>query len=266
MDRRNHEANTRWSELFRNLKDARLRDAYGLFLLESPRVIQTAAEIGLPVRCVLTTESHWERLAPLLPEAEVLLVEAQEVNEIAGYRVRGALALADRPAREAHSVSALDHLIQAKGARVVLADRVSDPDNIGSLFRNATSLGADAVVLSPGCCDPLYRKVIRTSMGTVFKMPYVIAEDWEATLDWLRHTLGLRLIAAETGTGARPLSELQPSARLGILFGSEGEGLGPVSRAAVEAMYEIPMSGEVPSMNVAASSAVFLYEVGRARS
>ena len=148
---------------------------------------------------------------------------------------------------------------------MMLAEGLTNVDNMGALFRNAAAFGVDGIVLDPTCCDPLYRKAIRVSMGHVLSIPYAVSQDWVGDLKRLKNEWGMLLIAAEATPDARPLWEVPRSSRTAIIFGSEGHGLSSATLALCDAVCEIPMSGNVPSVNVAVASAVFLYELNRPR-
>jgi tRNA G18 (ribose-2'-O)-methylase SpoU len=198
----------------------------------------------------------------------VYACELKLMHEIAAFHIhRGVLAAGVRPEPAELSLHAsLGHLrpeaCRAQ-VRVVLAEGLTNVDNMGALFRNAAAFGANALVLDSACCDPLYRKAIRVSMGHALSVPYAVSDNWLPDLRRLRDEWGLTLIAAESTPDARPLWEMPHTDRIGILFGSEGHGLAAETLAMCDAVCGIPMAGEVPSINVAVASAVFLYELQR---
>jgi len=213
-------------------------------------------------RSVLTTPSALAGLEDLLalhPDVPVYLGTAAVMREMLGYRfARGCLALG-----VARTPLTPDALLAACMPRLIVAlDRVSNPDNVGGVFRNARALGADAVLLSPGCCDPLYRKALRVSMGGALELPFAWAPEWPAELGLLRGA-GFAVVAL-TPEGDVELPALAPEryARLVLVVGSEAAGVGePVLRTA-DARVRIAMAAGVDSLNVAAATAIALHRLG----
>jgi tRNA G18 (ribose-2'-O)-methylase SpoU len=151
------------------------------------------------------------------------------------------------------------------GARaVVVLEDLTDVDNLGALARHAAAFGADAMLLSPRCADPFYRKAIRTSLGAVFGLPIVRARAWPGDLEGLRAG-GLPVIGAVVDDGATPLAQFPPPARFALLLGAEGPGLSAAARAACDHLVTIPMSAGADSLNVATAGAIFLYALLRSR-
>ena len=146
---------------------------------------------------------------------------------------------------------------------VVLEDLV-DVDNVGAITRNAAAFGADALVLSPRCADPFYRKAIRVALGAVFFLPIVRLSSWPHDLQALKQTHDLTLVGAVVDPTATPLPQATRPDRLAILFGSEGPGLSTAARAACDALVTIPMAPTADSLNVATAAAVALYHFQRA--
>jgi tRNA G18 (ribose-2'-O)-methylase SpoU len=244
---------------FTDLTDVDLRSARepaeGLFLAEGEKVVLRALAAGYEPRAVLC-EAKWlggleEALAA--HDCPVYVASPELLRAVTGYRVhRGALASMRRRA-----LPSLEALLTSARRVVVLEDLV-DHTNVGAVFRNAAALGVDAVVVSPACADPLYRRSVKVSMGTVLAVPWTRADDWPGALDVLR-SQGFRLLAMSpepTGV-ALPAADLTPP--VAVLLGTEGEGL---TRTAIERCDEsvrIPMAGGIDSLNVAAASAVVLY-------
>jgi tRNA G18 (ribose-2'-O)-methylase SpoU len=186
-----------------------------------------------------------------------VLVAPQEVLDgVTGFHIhRGCLAIGERPAGVA--------LPENARAIVVLEDLV-DVDNLGAMARNAAALGADALLLSPRCADPFYRKAIRVSMGTVFSLPIVRAARWPEDLLALRES-GLTLIAAVVDPGALPLGQLSPPPRFALVLGSEGPGLSHAVKTACDVRVTIPMAA-ADSLNVATAGAILLHHLVASRS
>jgi tRNA G18 (ribose-2'-O)-methylase SpoU len=257
--------------VYRDLRDKDLRRLHGaLYIAESEMVVRQVLRTPARLHSVLVVEQRLHRLIDLLellPAGVPIYLCSKAVAEsIAGLHIhRGMLAAGYRPDAAALSLEgALGHLRDRKRFCLVLAEGISDVDNMGSIFRNAAAFGADGLVLAPSCCDPLYRKAIRTSVGHALTLPFARSLDWLADLRRLREEWGLTLIAAETVAGAVPVREAPRAARLGLLVGAEGPGVEPESLALCDAVCEIPMVAEAASLNVAAATAVMLYElIGR---
>jgi tRNA G18 (ribose-2'-O)-methylase SpoU len=258
-------------EVFRDVRDRDLRGRDGVFMAESELVIRRLLRTPRIVESLLLSPPRYQRmredLAALPPQVPVFVADLPLMCRIAGFPVhRGALASGRRPGSEQLTLDgALGHLRQAAACRLLLAEGITNVDNMGGLFRNAAAFGLDGVVVDPTCCDPLYRKAIRVSMGHVLTVPYATPADWPEAIDRLRREWGLTLIAAETAPTAIPLAGAPRSQRLGVVVGSEGAGLAPATVSACDAICAIPMAEGVPSLNVACASAVFLYELSGRR-
>lgn len=257
--------------VFRDLRDKDLRRLHGaLFVAESEMVVRQLLRTPARLHSLLVVEQRLHRLGDLLarlpPTVPIYLCTKVVAESIAGLHIhRGMLAAGYRPSDEDLSLDrALGHLKSRERLALVIAEGLSDVDNMGSLFRNAAAFGADGILLDPSCCDPLYRKAIRTSVGHALTLPYARSRDWPGDLERLRRDWGLVLIGAETAPQARPVWQARPGPRLGVLVGAEGSGLSPAAMAACDAICEIPMVAEAASLNVAAATAVMLYElIGR---
>lgn len=249
-----------------SLTDAGLRTSlearHGLFIAEGDKVISRALAAGYPVRSMLLTAAGLARLRALAGHcaAPVYLVSDGVAQRLTGYRVhRGALASVARP-----PLPPVGQLLAAARRVVVLEDLV-DHGNVGAVFRCAAAFGADAVILSPRCADPLYRRAVKVSMGAVFAVPHARMTGWYDGLDELR-AAGFRLLALTPEQSATPIGAALPAGagpadRVALLLGCEGDGLSARwIRAADEAVC-IPMSASamalgVDSLNVVAAAAV----------
>lgn len=233
-------------------------------ILESLNVIEAAVGQGVVLRSVLVDERHLETLLERIPVlatdgTPVYVANRATLSAISGFRVsRGYFAEAQRSRPH-------DFWQLAPGARrLVVLEALTDVTNVGALFRSASALGADGVVLAPMCADPLNRRSIRVSMGTVFQVPWCVAPTpWPAVaLDalgqWGYLRAGMALV-----DGALRLDDptLKRHERLALLFGGEGWGLSAKALAACDCPVAIPMAHGVDSLNVAASSAVALWEL-----
>jgi len=152
----------------------------------------------------------------------------------------------------------------ARSQHLAVLEGINDHENLGALFRNAAALGVDAVLLGPGCADPLYRRSVRVSMGEVFAVPYARLAPWPGALDEVR-AAGYTLLALTPAHGAVPLQRLPAAARRrpALLLGAEGPGLSRAALAASDLRVAIPMRNGVDSLNVAAAAAVAFWELNR---
>jgi tRNA G18 (ribose-2'-O)-methylase SpoU len=233
-----------------------LEAAHGLFIAEGIKVISRAVAAGYPVRSVLVAERRLGDL-PALPAAAtpVYVVPDELAERLTGYRVhRGALASCGR--KPLPEVAALS----AAARRVIVLEDLVDHGNVGAIFRCAAALGMDAVLLSPRCADPLYRRAVKVSMGAVFAIPYARMTGWHDGLAELRGA-GFRLLALTPDPGATPIGEVVPAERTALLLGTEGDGLSSRWRHMADQSVRIPMAPSaqaagVDSLNVVAAAAI----------
>lgn len=232
--------------------------ARGLFVAEGRLVVDRLVRGGrYLVHSLLVTDTAAAAMAPTLaaldPVTPVFVVPQAVMNGVVGFNIhRGCLGLAARPAAQPFEAQPW-----AACRRVVVAEGVNNPDNVGSLFRNAAALGAEAVVLGPGCADPLYRKAIRTSMAATLSLPWVVAPAWPGALDVLR-AAGLAVVACTPDVGAVSLYDTALPGRAAVLVGAEGDGLTAAARACADLAVRVPMFGDMDSLNVATAAAVVL--------
>ena len=229
----------------------------GLYLAESSKVIERALAAGHVPRSVLLTERWLDDVAPLVAdhEGDLFVGSAELLETLTGYHLhRGALASMHRP--ELPDVATV-----LEGARrVVVLEDVVDHTNVGAIFRAVAGLGADAVLVTPRCADPLYRRSVRVSMGTVLQVPWTRLPDWPEGADQL-HAAGFRIAALALSDAAVTLDAYAaaPPERVALLLGTEGDGLSRRALAAADDVVTIPMLHGVDSLNVAAASAVALW-------
>jgi tRNA G18 (ribose-2'-O)-methylase SpoU len=213
---------------------------------------------------VLLTENAYRGLAdviePRLADTAVFLVQEGAIEALTGFNIhRGCLAIGERPAR-----TTVGELLARRPAarRLVVLERIANADNMGGIIRNAAAFGADAVVLGPGCCDPLYRKAIRVSMGAALRVPCCHAGDWEADLGLMRSagfTVAALVPAVEADDIGRLASALSRTGKVALLAGSEGAGLTPEALAHADVRVRIPMAPGVDSLNVATAVGIALH-------
>jgi tRNA G18 (ribose-2'-O)-methylase SpoU len=252
---------------YRNVSDAELLRAHGLFVAEGRFVVERLIEGGrFRVRSLLLNDAAWRALEPICArlgsDAEVYLGSPRDFEDLTGYHVhRGCLALAER--RQPVSI---DTMLSAARTIIVL-EHVANADNVGGVFRNAAAFGAEAVLLSPTTCDPLYRKAIRTSMAATLQVPFATLDDgsgaWPAALARLRRH-GFSLVAMTPQEPAQDLEEFARQAapaRLAILLGAEGAGVSRDAEAAADFRVRIPILPHVDSLNLAVASGIVLHRL-----
>lgn len=236
----------------------KLEPELGVFLAESEKVIRRAVAAGYPLRSVLSSARWAEPLADVLDplDVPVYLADDEQLAALTGFAVhRGALACMGR-----RPLPDVDVVLRDARTVVVLEDIV-DHTNVGAIFRSVAGLGADAVLVTPRCADPLYRRSVRVSMGTVLQVPWTRV-PWPDGLQTLRRH-GFSVAALALADDAVPLPALAADRpdRLALLLGTEGDGLRPASVSAADVVTVIPMGHGVDSLNVAAAAAVALYAV-----
>ncbi|ATY94779.1 TrmH family RNA methyltransferase [Streptomyces cavourensis] len=249
------------------LTDVELRrrrePAEGLFIAEGEKVIRRARYAGYEMRSMLLSAKWVDVMRDVIDEvpAPVYAVAPELAERVTGYHVhRGALASMQRKPLP----TAEELLTTAR--RVVVMESVNDHTNIGAIFRSAAALGMDAVLLSPDCADPLYRRSVKVSMGAVFSVPYARLEAWPKGLETVREA-GFRLLALTPDAKATSIDEAAPHRleRVALMLGAEGEGLSTKALMAADEWVRIPMAHGVDSLNVGAAAAVAFYAVATGR-
>ncbi|MDO5065324.1 MAG: RNA methyltransferase [Actinomyces bowdenii] len=252
----------------------RLETRRGLYMAESTKVITRAVAAGHEPRSFLMAPRHYEEMAPVIAAAAgcegradggavpVFLAPEEVLESITGFHLhRGALAAMNRP----ELARVPDLLASARGGagarRVAILEDLVDHTNVGAAFRSAAALGMDAVLVTPRCADPLYRRSVRVSMGTVFQVPWTRIDPWPAMGEL--HGAGFTVAALALSPEAVALDGFAASpactgadSRVAVVLGTEGDGLGRATVAGADAVVRIPMAGEVDSLNVAAAAAV----------
>ena len=233
----------------------------GIFLAEGQLDMRRSSQAGCPPRSMLLAPNRVDELLPELTDLDcpVYVASPEVLLAVTGFHVhRGALGSFGRlPVPSAPEVL-------AAARRVLVLEAVNSPTNLGALFRSAAGLGMDAVLLSPTCCDPLYRRAVRVSMGEVLAVPYAYLPDWPAGLSTVREA-GFRVLALTPAEDATPLDDVavDEDDRLAVLLGAEGPGLTGEALAASDERVRIPMAAGVDSLNVAAAAAVACWALGR---
>lgn len=248
---------------YRDLTDIALRRRLepegGLYIAESAKVLARALAAGHRPRSVLTQEKWLDDVAALLAaspdDVPVYVVDPAIAEAVSGYAIhRGVLAAMHRPVLPAPAT------VLEGARRVLILEDIVDHTNVGAAFRAAAGLGADAVLVSERCADPLYRRSVRVSMGTVFQVPWTRLPAWREGRGVL-HGAGFRIAALALADDAVDLDAFasQPPERLALVLGAEGDGLSRNALAAADDVVTIPMAGGVDSLNVAAAASVALW-------
>ncbi|WP_433169011.1 TrmH family RNA methyltransferase [Kribbella sp. CA-247076] len=240
-----------------------LEEEHGLFIAEGDKVIRRAADAGYEPRSFLLAPRWLESLDDVLakwPDAPVYVVSEELAEQVTGFHVhRGALASYKRQP----SVP-LTELLEHDVRRIAIFDDIVDHTNVGAGFRAASAMGVDLVLVTPTCADPLYRRSIKVSMGTVFQVPWTRLTSWPGELDTLQQQ-GFVAAAFALTDDSITLDELtaRQDERLALIFGTEGHGLKPHVLDRADLTVRIPMAGGVDSLNVASSAAVAFYATRR---
>ena len=252
------------------LRDVSLRRSLeaerGLFIAEGAQIIRRACQAGCRARSFLLAPRWIPGLSDLLDAspAPVYVVSEAQAEQVTGFHVhRGALASMERVAGPS-----LSDLLDAR--RLVVCEDIVDHTNVGAIIRCAAGLGWDGVVLAPRAADPLYRRAIKTSMGTVFSIPWARMDDWAHDLDRLRAS-GFTVVAMALRPDAVPLAQFardlaERPRRVALLMGTEGAGLSSTWLNQADVAVRIPMARGVDSLNVAAAAAVACYELAESSS
>ena len=259
-------------DLFARLTEGQLRrrqeSEQGIFIAESPKVIERALNGGYTPVALLMEQKHIDGDAAGIlarcPEVPVYTAGRQVLEALTGFALtRGVLC-----AMERRPLPSVEELLK-NARRVAVLEGVVDPTNVGAVFRSAAALNMDAVLVTPTCCDPLYRRAVRVSMGTVFQVPWTrIGDDhtqWpHPGLERLR-ALGFKTAAMALSDNSVSIDHpgLLAEEKLAIVLGTEGDGLAADTIANCDYTVKIPMSHEVDSLNVAAASAVAFWQLGK---
>lgn len=250
-------------QVFSKLTEAQLRNRLnaeqGMFIAESPKVIRVALSAGYKPTALLCERRHISGdaadIVARCQDIPVYTGERELLSQLTGYTLtRGVLCAMRRPKPKTVAEVCRD------ARRIVVIDGVVDTTNIGAIFRSAAALGIDAVLLTPTSCDPLNRRAVRVSMGSVFLVPWT----WLDTYSTL-HDLGFKTAAMALTDDSISLDDprLKAEERLAIIMGTEGDGLPQQTIAEADYVVRIPMKHQVDSLNVAAAAAVAFWELTR---
>lgn len=239
----------------------------GLFIAESPKVIERALDAGCEPVSVLVEKKHIEGEAKDIiarcGEIPVYTAEFEVLTQLTGFQLtRGMLCAMRRP-----KLPTIEEVCEG-AKRVAVLENVMNPTNVGAIFRSAAALNMDAVLLTPACSNPLYRRAIRVSMGTVFQVPWTFIgedmEDWEVNGVKQLQELGFKTAAMALTDDSVSIDnpEVMEEEKLAIILGTEGDGLADTTISDCNYTIKIPMSHGVDSLNVAAASAVAFWQLG----
>ena len=260
-------------DVYARLTEAQLlnrdRPEEGLFIAESPKVVMRALDAGYEPVSILAEDRHIngeaQEVLARCPDIPVYTASFEVLTQLTGYTLtRGLLcAMRRRP------LPRVEELCR-RARRIAVLENVMNPTNVGAIIRSAAALNMDAVLLTPGCSNPLYRRAARVSMGTVFQIPWPFLEEEEAGawpregMDYLK-SLGFSTAAMALHDESVDIDDpvLRQEEKLALILGTEGEGLQEETIAASDYTIKIPMSHGVDSLNVAAASAVAFWELGK---
>lgn len=240
----------------------------GVFIAESPNVIDRALDAGyIPLSLLMERKHVTGQAAGIIGrcgDIPVYTSELEVLTQLTGFRLtRGVLcAMSRRPLPEAKDIC-------ESARRIAVLEDVMNPTNIGAIFRSAAALGVDAVLLTPACCDPLYRRAVRVSMGTVFQIPWAFlgksVEDWPENGLRSLHEMGFKTAALALDDNSVSVDDpsLAAEEKLALILGTEGDGLSQNTIAGCDYTVKIPMSHGVDSLNVAAAGAVAFWQLCR---
>ena len=240
----------------------------GIFVAEGEKVVRRLLECDLEVVSLLLPEKWYEQYADLLakrPEAEipVFTAEKEVLEKLTGYSFyQGVLAVGRVPKK-----LTIEDVLRTKTEQprlLTVLDAVSNAPNMGGLIRNCVAFGVDALVVGETCCSPWLRRSVRSSMGTIFKLPIVEAVKLPESIEGMRRN-GIRIIAAHAHAEEKSLTQIDFRGDCAVVFGSEGNGLSKEVLAVCDEEVVIPMQNQVDSLNVGTAGAIFLYEVSRQR-
>jgi tRNA G18 (ribose-2'-O)-methylase SpoU len=246
--------------MYRHVGDPAWLEAQGLFVAEGRFVVQRVVDVGwYEIVSILVTAAAFDRLRDQLDgvQTEVFVASQATLDGVTGFKFhRGCLALVRRPAERS-----TDSLL--RGRTLVALEGVGNPDNVGGVFRSAAAFSADGILLDPTCADPFYRKAVRTSMGSVLRVPFVRVNPWPDRLDELRAS-GFTLVALSPA-GRQSIDEFVSSPatpdRLVLLAGAEGSGLSEATQAACHTSVRIPIDPASDSLNVVVAVSIALHRL-----
>lgn len=253
-------------DVFARLSESQLVHIYepdlGLFIAESPKVINRALNAGYEPVSILTEKNHIEthslEIIQKCKDVPIFTADSEVLTKLTGFKLtRGLLCAMKR-----RSMPNVTEICQ-NAKRVAVLENVVNPTNVGAIFRSAAALGFDAVLLTSGCSDPLYRRSSRVSMGTVFQIPWTYMKNEYSELEHLK-SIGFKTVSMALSDDSISLDspKLQGIEKLAVILGTEGDGLAETTITNSDFTVRIPMAHGIDSLNVAAASAVAFWQLG----
>ena len=246
-------------DVYTRLKDREVAALDGRFIAEGELVVRRLLASSFATESVLLADRRVEEIAPIVPENVVVYsAPAELVNQILGFKFHSGVMACGRRGR-AMRLDDLAVLRSDREVNLVVLPEIAATDNLGSLMRISSALGASAVILGEHSCDPFYRQSIRVSMGTIFSMPIVQCSDLMRDLKRLGDEFHVELIASVANEQGLPLAQQKRSRKMGFLFGNEAQGLSADQIAACDRQVTIPMQLGTDSLNVSVAAGIVLY-------
>lgn len=243
---------------YRCVKDRQLAQAHGLFVVEGEHLVRRLLASTYEPHSVLMTEARWGRGDWDMPEQVPVYVASKTViSEVVGFSFhRGVLALGKRKP----CVALNDQFQSLKNVtRMVVCPEINDVENLGSIMRTSAGLGYQYVLLGPSCCDPFARRAIRTSMGTVFQLGIIQSTNLKQDMQILKQAFGFEWHGAVLSDRAVDLFEITPPSKVGLVLGSEANGLDQAWLDVMDVQVTIPMALHTDSLNVSVAAGIFMY-------
>ncbi|MEW4566440.1 RNA methyltransferase [Tautonia sp. JC769] len=245
---------------YRHLKATNETRHLPRFVVEGEKLVDQLRESRYPMESVLLSDRHADRIGPRIPEeVPAFVVDHKKISTLVGFNFhQGAMAVGVRlPQIDPDSI--VNHARHR--VTLVVCPVVHNPENLGTIVRTADVFGVDAVLVGPTCPDPLSRRVLRVSMGTVLDLPVIVLDDLADRLETWQRDQGLRLAATVTDPDAEPLQRFGRPDRLAVVMGSEAHGLSPDWVARCDHRITIPMRAGAESLNVAVAAGILLYHL-----
>ncbi len=243
---------------YRNLKTARLHRRAGLFVAEGDKVVERLLASDYDVVSVLASDRREASISPMLrPGIDLIVIPDRLATELVGFKFHGGVMACGRRKHR------LDIALLAQSHFLVGCSRVDDPENLGSIIRLCAVFGVEGLILGPGCADPFSRRVLRVSMGNVFRLPLRESRDLSGDLARMKQGFGFQLLATVADPDAAPLRTMPRPQRAVVLFGNEAHGLESDLIALCDRRVTIPMESGTDSLNVALAAGILLYHFHR---
>jgi tRNA G18 (ribose-2'-O)-methylase SpoU len=255
-------------DVFRSLRGKSGLFEQGLFIAESEKIVKKVLESSTKVVSAYLTKEHFGSLQPLFNNrsdtTDIFLASKEEMEKVVGYPLHQGIMLACRIPENRSLITAMQEW-QTPWMAVAL-DGIADAENMGAIIRNAAAFAAKAVIVDDQSCNPYLRRSVRVSMGTIVDMEILRVPDLAESLRELKRAQNVRVVGAALRENAYNLSEVNPSANVILVFGSEGWGLRKSVVQGCDILAKIPMAAGIDSLNVAIASGIFMYKIQEDRS